>query len=297
MPKHGEMSQISRPFQIVLLAAGVLMAVWFVALRGHSPSSNSASSGGAPAAAAATPGQSPGSASSVYHGSAPGVEGLSRAIAKAHGAVATSQQNAKELAQKSAQASVSGGTAATTAPPAAAHATASVSAAAGSSAAVTHKVVVTHKVTVHAVSPAHGKSAGSLKGVQRTPARQALVERALKEGKIAVILFWNNRGADDRAVNLELQLLEAVHHVIKPRANTPRMRAELRAYGLELDKPFAAFVARANEVTSFGTITHGVQVYGTPTILVVNKKGSVRTITGLTDAYSIEQTIDEARHG
>jgi protein-disulfide isomerase len=38
-------------------------------------------------------------------------------------------------------------------------------------------------------------------------------------------------------------------------------------------------------------------VYGTPTILVVNKKGSVRTITGLTDAYSIEQTIDEARHG
>ena len=287
------MTQISRPFQIALLAAGVLMAVWFVALRGHSPNSTSPSSAGSPSAASSTSSQSPGSGSSVYHGSAPGVEGLSRAVAKAHGAVGTSQQNAKELEQKSAQASASGGTAPTTAPSAAPSAKSTGSAsAAGSSAAATHKATA----TPHA-SPAHGKSAGSLKGVQRTPARQALVERALKEGKVAVILFWNKRGADDAAVNFELKLLEAVHHLIKPRANTPKVRRELSAYNLELDKPFAAFEARANEVTSFGTITHGVQVYGTPTIMVVNKKGQVRTITGLTDAYAIEQTIDEARHG
>jgi hypothetical protein len=291
MPKHGEMTQISRPFQIALLAAGVLMAVWFVALRGHSPNTTSPSSGGAPSAASSTPSPSPGSPSSVYHGSAPGVEGLSRAIAKAHGAVATSQQNAKELEQKSAQASASGATAPTTAPSAAPSAKSTASA--GSSAAATHKATA----TPHAASPAHGKSAGSPKAVAQTPARQALVERALNQGKVAVILFWNKRGADDAAVNFELKLLEAVHHVIKPRANSPKVRRELSAYNLELDKPFAAFEARANEVTSFGTITHGVQVYGTPTILVVNKKGQVRTITGLTDAYAIEQTIDEARHG
>ena len=287
------MTQISRPFQIALLAAGVLMAVWFVALRGHSPNSTSPPSGGSPSAATSTPSKSPGSPSPVYHGSAPGVEGLSRAVAKAHGAVGTSQQNAKELEQKSAQASASGGTAPTTAPSAAPSAKSTGSAStAGSSAAATHKATA----TPHA-SPAHGKSAGSLKGVQRTPARQALVERALKEGKVAVILFWDKRGADDAAVNFELKLLEAVHHLIKPRANTPKVRRELSAYNLELDKPFAAFEARANEVTSFGTITHGVQVYGTPTIMVLNKKGQVRTITGLTDAYAIEQTIDEARHG
>jgi hypothetical protein len=294
MPKHAEMTQISRPFQIALLAVGVLMAVWFVALRGHSPNNTPASSGQPPSAATSTPSKSPGNPSPVYHGSAPGVEGLSRAVAKAQGAVATSQQNAKELAQKSAQASASGGTAPTTAPSAAPSAKSTGSASApGSSAAATHKATA----TPHAASPAHGKSAGSLKGVQRTPARQALVERALKEGKVAVILFWNKRGADDAAVNFELKLLEAVHHLIKPRANTPKVRRELSSYNLELDKPFAAFEARANEVTSFGTITHGVQVYGTPTILVVNKKGQVRTITGLTDAYAIEQTIDEARHG
>ena len=65
----------------------------------------------------------------------------------------------------------------------------------------------------------------------------------------------------------------------------------------DIDGLVAAFEARAKEVTSFGTITRGVQVYGTPTLLVLNKKGQVRTITGLTDAYAIEQTIDEARHG
>jgi hypothetical protein len=283
------MTQISRPFQIALLAAGVLMAVWFVALRGHSPNSTPASSGGSPASATSTPAAKPGSPSSVYHGSAPGVEGLSRAVAKAQGAVATSQQNAKQLEQKSAQAS--GGTSATTAPSAAgsSHSTG----AAGNSPAATHKAAASPSVA----PPAHSKAAGSLKGVQRTPARQALVERAVKEGKVAVILFWNRDGSDDRAVHANLRLLEAVHHIIKPQANVPKIRRELSAYNLELDKPFAAFEARAKEVTSFGTITRGVQVYSTPTLLVLNKKGQVRTITGLTDAYAIEQTIDEARHG
>jgi hypothetical protein len=123
-----------------------------------------------------------------------------------------------------------------------------------------------------------------------------LVERALKEGKIAVILFWNPKGADDAAAHLELRVLEAVHHLIRPVASVPKVRNELRAYNLELQKPFAAFEARAKEVTSFGSITHGVQVYGTPTMLIINKHGQVRTLTGLTDAYAIEQTIDEARH-
>jgi hypothetical protein len=141
------------------------------------------------------------------------------------------------------------------------------------------------------------KAAGSLTGVHRTPARQALVERALKEGKIAVILFWNKKGSDDLAVQFELRLLEAVHHLIKPVARTPKVRRELQTYNLELQKPFAAFEATAGQVTSFGSITHGVQVYGTPTLMIINKRGRVRTLTGLTDAYAIEQTIDEARNG
>jgi hypothetical protein len=290
MPKEGEMTQISRPFQIALLAVGVLMAVWFVALRGHSGSSTPASSG-SPAAATSTP---PGAPSSVYHGSAPGVEGLTRAIAKAHGAVATSQQNAKQLQERSAQAS--GGSPAPAASPAASSPQSTASTGhTGSAAGSAHGAPATKSVTPAAHTPG-AKAAGSPTAVHRTPARQALVERALKEGKIAVILFWNPKGADDVAVHLELRLLEAVHHLIRPLANVPRVRRELQQYGLELQKRFAAFEARANQVTSFGSITHGVQVYGTPTLMIINKRGQVKTLTGLTDAYAIEQTIDEARH-
>jgi hypothetical protein len=296
MPKHGEMTQISRPFQIALVAVGVLMAVWFLALRGHSASSPSASSGGAATAATSTPAaQPPGAPSSIYHGSAPGVEGLTRAIAKAHGAVATSQENAKQLEEKSARAS--GGSSAPAAGPAASSPQSSASTPhTGSVPGSAQKTAATTPVKPAARTVPGGKAAGSLTGVHRTPARQALVERALKEGKIAVILLWNPKGADDRAVHQELRLLEAVHHLIKPVANVPKVRAELRAYNLELQKPFAAFEARSNQVTSFGSITHGVQVYGTPTMLIINKRGQVKTVTGLTDAYAIEQTIDEARH-
>jgi hypothetical protein len=294
MPKHGEMTQISRPFQIALVAVGVLMAVWFLALRGHSASTPSASSAGSAAAATTTPAaQSPGAPSSIYHGSAPGVEGLTRAIAKAHGAVATSQQNAKQLEEKSAQAS--GGSSAPAASPAASSPRSTPSHT-GSVAGSAHKSAATTNVKPATRTVTPGKASGSLTSAHRIPARQALVERALKEGKIAVILFWNQKGADDKAVHFELRLLEAVHHLIRPVANVPKVRNELRAYNLELQKPFAAFEARSNQVTSFGTITHGVQVYGTPTIMIINKRGQVKTLTGLTDAYAIEQTIDEARH-
>jgi hypothetical protein len=296
MPKHGEMSQISRPFQIALVAVGVLMAVWFLALRGHSASSSSGSSGGAATAATSTPSaQPPGAPSSIYHGSAPGVEGLTRAIAKAHGAVATSQENAKQLEEKSAQAS--GGSSAPAASPAASspQSTASPSHT-GSVAGSAHKTAAKTPVKPAARTAPGAKAAGSLTGAHRTPAKQALVERALKEGKIAVILFWNKKGADDVAVQFELRVLEAVHHLIKPVAAVPKVRDELRAYNLELQKPIAVFEARANQVTSFGSITHGVQVYGTPTMLIINRRGQVKTVTGLTDVYAIEQTIDEARH-
>jgi hypothetical protein len=295
MPKHGEMTQISRPFQIALVTVGVLMAIWFLALRGHSASSPPGSSGASAAAATSTPaGQSQGAPSSIYHGPAPGVEGLTRAIAKAHGAVATSQQNAKQLEKKLAQAS--GGSSAPAASPAGSSSQSTASA--GHTAPVAgpaHKAPAATGVKPARTTPA-SKAAGSPAAAHRTPSRQALVERALKEGKIAVILFWNPKGADDAAVHLELRLLEAVHHLIRPVANVPKVRHELRAYNLELQKPFAAFEARANQVTSFGTITHGVQVYGTPTMLIINKRGQVKTLTGLTDAYAIEQTIDEARH-
>jgi hypothetical protein len=287
------MTQLSRPFQIALVALVLFAGVWLAALHGHSGSKNGA--GSSPAAPAPAPAKSAASSNGanpggVYQGAAPGVEGLTRALAKAHGAVATSQQNAQELAQKSAQAS-------TTAPASTAPAQAPASPA-KSAAPATGTTPKAHHATSggaarHASKPTKSPAPT---GPNRKPAMQALVERALHEGKVAVILFWNRKGADDVATRKELRLLEAVHHLIRPVAGVPKVRRALQRSGLELQRKFAAFEANAKQVAGFGSITRGVQVSQTPTLLVVNRQGTVTTLTGFTDAYSLEQAIDEARH-
>jgi hypothetical protein len=263
------MTQISRPIQIALLAMGLFVAVWFVALRGHSASTNSSSSP-APASAPSPSSQAAKAAapSSVYHGAAPGVEGLTRAIAKAHGAVATSQQNAKQLQEKSAQASSPTSTGTVTgAPTAGSQTTSSATPSAVSKGSTTTKAAVTHKGT------SNGAVAPSARSHRVVPSMQVTVEKELKQGKIVAILFWNPKALVDVAVHRELQ-----------------------AVGHSLGGKIAVHDARANQVGSFGSITQAVQVYQTPTMLIVNKRGQTTTLTGLTDVFSIEQAIDEARH-
>ena len=83
---------------------------------------------------------------------------------------------------------------------------------------------------------------------------------------------------------------------VSHRANVPKVRKALERSGLELQKRFAAFRATPNEISSFGSITQQVQVAATPTILIVNKSGQTTELTGLQDAFSIEQAIDEIRN-
>jgi hypothetical protein len=121
-------------------------------------------------------------------------------------------------------------------------------------------------------SAASSPTGSSTRGQARAKAafRQHLVEAQLAQGKIVLIFFWNPKGSDDRAVDRSLK-------------------------GLPLNLHIAVNRARSNAVATFGTITRGVQVYGTPTLLVVNKKGEVITLTGLQDTYTIGQAIREAR--
>lgn len=259
------MTQISRPFQIALAAMVLFIAVWFVALRGHSSATESSGSAASSSAQPATPqpasGSSPGSGassgspsapSSTYHGVAPGVAGLTRAIAKARGAVAQSEQNARQLRQKSETLPSSGSTqSGKTGSPSAAHA----------------KAAPTGAAKPHAAAPGTGTHAKS--GV---PAMQAKVEGQLKHGKVAAILFWNPKGSVDAIV-----------------------RRELHAASDKLGGGLAVDVARSGEVGSFGTFTHAVQVYSTPTILMINAKGVTSSVTGLTDAFSIVQAVKEVK--
>jgi hypothetical protein len=285
MPKKGTMAQISRPFQIAFLAVVLLAGVWLFALRGHS-ASTSGSGASAVAPAPARPVQSPagnssaggnaGAPSTVYKGAAPGVGGLTRAIAKAHGAVATSQQNAKELTEKSAQASSSAaaGTASTPA-------TSVPSAVASKPGATPAKPTLAPSVK----SPsAHAHPIASL---------QPAIESELKAGSIVVLLVWNPKGTEDAIVHNDLLALAALHrryaHVRAPKEVT-------KGLTLELEQPIATHSATPGQVASFGSFAKDVQILSTPTVLIVNKSGQVRTLTGAPGVLSIEQATDEARH-
>jgi hypothetical protein len=265
------MSQISRPFQIALLAVAVLGAAWLFVFQPHPSSTATSSSSSAvvstpPSSAsstAAAAAKGAGSSSKTYHGSAPGVQGLTRAVTKAHEAVATSQQNAKTLEQKSAQASDQHSTSASTSTPAGASVTKSVATPAKS----THS---SSRSTSASVPKSHAPQAvNTHSGV---PTGQRSVEAELARGNVVVVLFWNPAGTDDKAVRKALRSLQTAHH-----------------------KKIAINVASASQTATFGAITRGVQVYGTPTMLIVNKHGKVIVLTGLQDAFSVQQTIAEAR--
>ncbi len=299
------MAQLSRPFQIALAAVVLFAVVWFVALQGHSSSPSSTPVASTPAPAAAAKAKAP---AGTTH-----IEGMTRAVTHAREAVAASQQAANKSAASSAEAP-SQGTTVTTSSTTVTHA--KQAGAPGSSAVKTTKsTTVIH--SKHAAVPAptvtkssvtvtrstHGAAtvkktavhAAPAQHVHAAPAQQVAVERELKRGEVAVVLFWNRKGADDVAVHEELQILLAAHHEVAVHPNKAQVRKLRLATGLELEKKIAVHYATAAQVTSFGSFTKTVQVYGTPTILIINPHGAVTTMNGLTDAFAIELTIDEAR--
>jgi hypothetical protein len=270
------MTQLSRPYQIALVALALLAVVWFAALHGHAPNSGGGSGSSAsssssapaspPAPSAAAEARAAAAPTHIYHGPAPGVEGLTRAIDRAHGAVAQSQREAhrvetSEPSATSAAAPTAASHSAAAVPTAASHSAARApagSAAAGSAAATT---------TVHHSSPAVAKP------VTGTPSMQVAVEHELRQHRTVLILFWNPHGSDDVAVH---DALPAVQHA--------------------LGGAVAVHYASAGQVGAFGTITHAVQVTQTPTLLIVNPHGQTIVLTGLSDAFAIQQAVSESRH-
>ncbi len=290
------MAQLSRPFQILLAATVLFALVWFVALRPHS----STSAGSTPAAVTPVSTPAPAAASSssaakaatgstrVYHGPVPGLEGLTRDINRAHGAVAASQSQAQKAADASGETAGHGPavTASSTTVTSAKQGGASGSgvvkttqsktvvhskhAAAVPAGTVTKDSVTVTKSAKHG-APSHSVTVTKT-SVNAAPAQQVAVEKQLKQGKVVLVLFWNPKGSDDVAVHKELQAVEK-----------------------QQGGKIAVHYALADQAGSFGSITKTIQVYQTPTILLVNEKGLTTTLTGFTDAFSIEQTIGEAR--
>ncbi len=277
------MAQVSRPFQIALAAFVLFAGVWFIALHKPGSSGSSPSSPPAPAAspAPATPKVSANGAGSdsastpVYHGAAPGVEGLTRAIDRAHGAVATSEQNAHQLQQDSAKASESTPAEAVgTATPSAAAPSASTTvhhSATGTTTTVRHSATKT-SVTVHKTVKSAPKPTASAAALANVTA--AVLKAEIGSGQTVLLLFWNPKSTDDMAVFKEA--LKVVAH--------GKGKVVLH-------------VALPEQVSQYGSVTRGVQVYQTPTLLLFDKKGLAVTMTGLMDKYAIEQGILEAKSG
>lgn len=274
------MAQLSRPYQIGLAVVALLGLVWVVALRGHGASEPSSPS--APAARSASPAggsSTPSSASPppsgassaaaeakaagtpthIYHGPAPGLEGLTRDIAKAHEAVGTSQREAKRFENESAQGSGAD-------PSGAAGSSASSASASTSTSASSHAAAPARTVSTATPTKPSPKASAS------HPAQQLAVEGALARHKTVLLLFWNAKSSVDVRVRQEV---DGVARGSKGRV--------------------VAFDAQPNQVGLFGAVTEVTHVYETPTILIVSAHGLVSTITGLTDGFALEQAVREAQ--
>jgi hypothetical protein len=246
------MAQVSRPFQIAIAAAAVLGCVWLFALRGHSSSESPSSSASAPSQAAS-------SSSSSSHVTAPGVAGLTKAVEKAHGAVATSERNAAELQKRSEQASnpsSAGGSA--SGQTSGQHTPAASGASSGTG-------------TVTQASPS---SKSTHTGAQTAAAsvaahRLAAIEARLAGGGVALVLVWNPKGSVDISVHQVLQRFSS--------------------------RRTSVYALPQSQVSTLGPLTKSIQVFQTPTLFVIGPH-QLRVLTGLTDAFAVQQTISEVLH-
>jgi len=260
MPKQEAMAQLSRPFQIALVAVVLFAGVWLFALQGRSTTT-----GGAGSSATVSP-SAP--AAPVTHKPA-------RTTTKA----ASSHTSSTRAAPGSASHKVS--TSATHAPVHRAAKTVTKTATQEPAKAVTKapartvtkapaRTVTKAPARTVTKAPTSAAHKGASAPAAATLTGQHAVEADLAKGDVVVLLFWNHSGTDDVAAHKAVQLVKNVKHV-------------------------AVQEAAANQVASFGSVTRGVQVYATPTIFIIGAHRQAIVLTGVQDAFSIQQAIAEAR--
>jgi hypothetical protein len=310
MPKLELMAQISRPFQIALvalLALAMLIVAWFMVLHrstgtesSGSSSPSVASSAGSSASHVATHAAASGArsggvartgAASTHHAAVVQTHHSADATVHTHHTVATVHTpHAVATVHTHHTATVvhSHHGATTTHAHARAHApTHGSNATAAATAALTlhHLTEAVHLNAVvnlvEAIDPALRLKAklAHAEGVviarmkaDLQPASAATIATELHQGKVVLLLFLNPHAYDDDATAI----------------GTTEVAYKLRHH-------VAAHLALANQVNSFGSITRDIQVYQTPTLLIINPKREVATVTGLTDEFSLEQAIAEAK--
>lgn len=261
------MTQVSRPFQLLLAVFAVFVVVWFAALRNHAVGTGSSSSSSPPVA---QPTRKPVKAhtATTHKVVVRTTTVVHRSQARAHtSAVTVKVGPAAKNKPTPAPAKATPAPAPTKAVPAKATPTP----------ASTKLAPAKATPTPDSTKLAPAKTAPTPAPTKPAPAKslsaEAQVESQLKAGKTVLILFWNPHGAEDVAV-----------------------RGELPAVQRRLGGKIAVRYAAASQVGEYGAVTHAVQVNQTPTLVIVNPHGQATVITGLTDAFAIEQAVREANH-
>jgi hypothetical protein len=285
------MAQVSRPLQIMLVAALLFGAVYMLALRPKGDSSSTTPAKPTPQAAT-SPAKGPGS-------SIPG--GLGKSVTKARSAAGQS-----DAANQRVQQATGGGTTSTSAAPiaptapagSAARRNATPTAAPGSSGAgfpVNNAAASSVALAAGMLAVGVAEAAGAKLGVParvpvlatsntaRSPkpatrpaatpkatSSPAAVSTAMANGKVVVLLFWNQQASDDRRVRDEL--------------------AHVSSHGGKA----LIVAAPVRQVSLFSTSIRGIQVLQSPTILVVDHRHQARTLVGYTDRAEIGQAVDDA---
>jgi hypothetical protein len=250
------MAQLSRPYQIVLLLVAVLALAWFAVLRAHS----------SPSAGGSSSPSSSGASTVAKAGQAEHNEGKSTPVY--HGAAPGLHGLSKDINRAHEAVGISEAQAGKAEGGAGEGTQVAKAAAPATSTSSTQPSSASHRGT--ADPPAASPSATHGHGSQQS-SHANMVGAQLKSGKTVLLLFWNPGSSANQAVHSQVQ-----------------------AAGRSLKGKVALDFAKAREVGSFGTVTREISVLQTPTLLIINRKGLATTITGLTDAFSIEQAVREA---
>jgi hypothetical protein len=103
-----------------------------------------------------------------------------------------------------------------------------------------------------------------LKGVPKP------VTKAIGKQQVLVLLFWNDRSADDRAVRSALRKVD------------------------RWDGRVAVHAAPIKTISKYGRVSRGADVEQSPTVVVVDPELRAETVVGYVDATTIDQMVVDA---
>jgi hypothetical protein len=119
-------------------------------------------------------------------------------------------------------------------------------------------------------SAANGAGAVDVKIDAKTPKPARVVLNDILDGKVAVLLFWDRRLTDDKAVHKTVKGLD-------------------RRGG-----KVVVHVASIRDLAQYEPITRGVPVVTSPTVLVIDRAGRARSVGGLTVPRELEELVGKA---